>query len=256
MNQLNAIANLVREVLGDDAIGAYLHGSTATGRLQPRSDLDVLVLTRRPTSPAEKRTLIDRLPRMSGRGDPTGKARSIELTIVVGSTIKPWRYPPSVDFQYGDWLRSEFEGGDPAPWTNPNPDLAPLITMVLDMDKPLFGPPAAEVFEPVPRADLDRAMVAGIPGLLEDLTGDEANVILTFARVWTTLATGDIRSKDEAADWCLARLPREHRAVLERARAVYLGHHDDVWIDLGARIYPHIEHVLTEIKRSGGVRPA
>lgn len=89
------------------------------------------------------------------------------------------------------------------------PDLALLITMVLAGDHPLAGPPPRQVLDPVPRADLLRASVAGIPGLLDDLDADTRNVVLTFARIWTTLAAGEIRSKVAAADWALAQLTPE-----------------------------------------------
>jgi predicted nucleotidyltransferase len=243
------IVDLIRDVLGEDAVGAYLHGSVALDALKPDSDVDVLVVSRRPTTSREKRALIDRLLRMSGRGDPSGEARPIELTIVVESEIRPWRYPPRLDFLYGDWMRNELESGDLTPWDTPNPDLAPVITMVRFANRPLFGPPPSEVFDPVPPEDLNRAIVEGIPGLLDDLDSDTTNVVLTLARIWTTLATATIWSKDAAANWVLPRLPEEHRPVLSRARAVYLGDEEDDWRDLQARLRPHVAHVLAEIKR-------
>ena len=121
--------------------------------------------------------------------------------------------------------------------------------MARSANRALFGPPPADIFDPVPRADLDRAIVEGIPSLLDDLESDTANVVLTFARIWTTLATGAIRSKDAAADWALARLPEEHRPVLVRARAVYLGDEKDQWADLQADARSHVDHVLREIDR-------
>jgi predicted nucleotidyltransferase len=247
--QLDQIVGLVHDVLGVDALGAYLHGSTALNQLKPRSDLDVLVLSRRATTLEEKRAFIEGLLRISGRGDPSGNSRPIELTIVVESEIRPWRYPPLVDFLYGDWMRAEFERGDLTPWETPNPDLAPVITMVRFANRPLFGPPPSHEFDAVPLEDLNRAIVTGIPGLLDDLDSDTTNVVLTFARIWTTLATGTIRSKDAAADWALARLPEEHRPVLARARAVYLGDEEDDWGDLQTRLRPHVAHVLAEIER-------
>ena len=243
VGQLDQIVGLVHDALGEDALGAYLHGSTALDQLKPRSDLDVLVVSRRATTLEEKRALIDRLLHTSGRGDPSGEARPVELTIVVESEIRPWRYPPRLDFLYGDWLRAEFERGDLTPWETPNPDLAPVITMVRSANNALFGPPPAEVFDPVPREDLNRAIVAGIPSLLDDLDSDTTNVVLTFARIWYTSATGTIRSKDAAADWVLARLPDEHLPVLIRARAVYLGEEADSWGDLHARLHPYVDHV-------------
>jgi hypothetical protein len=68
-----------------------------------------------------------------------------------------------------------------------------------------------------------RAIVAEVPGLLEDLEPDTRNVLLTLARVWVTLDTGEIRSKDAAADWAIERLPAARGEVLALARDGYLG---------------------------------
>jgi streptomycin 3"-adenylyltransferase len=240
---------LVRDILADEVIGAYLHGSAASGRLQPTSDIDLLVVTRRPTTPDEKRALIERLLAVSGRGDPTGRSRPIELTIVVQGDVRPWRYRPRLDFQYGDWWRGEFEQGNITPWESPNPDLTLQLEMALQAERPLFGPPPADVLDRIPPVDIRRAMLDSIPALLSYLDGDERNVVLTFVRIWTTLATGIIRSKDAAADWALPLLPPEHRAVLEHARAIYLGEVAEDWGDLLPRIRPFVDHVIGEIER-------
>jgi hypothetical protein len=91
-------------------------------------------------------------------------------------------------------------------------------------------------------------MLDGIPSLLADLGGDERNVVLTFARIWMSLATGTIRSKDAAADWALPRLPPEHRAVLVHARAIYVGETAEEWGELLPRVRPHVDHVIGEIR--------
>jgi streptomycin 3"-adenylyltransferase len=123
---------------------------------------------------------------------------------------------------------------------------------VLEADHPLFGPPPRVVLEPIPQADVRHAMVDSIPALLSDLDGDERNVVLTFARIWTTMATGAIRSKDAAADWALPRLPPEHRPVLEHARAIYLGEAPETWGALLVRVRPLVDHVIGEIRRLSG----
>ena len=169
---------------------------------------------------------------------------------MVEREVKPWRYPPSFDFQYGDWLRGEFESGNLEPWpTTVNPDLATLITMAILADTPLFGPPPAQFFDPVPPGDQISAMLAGIDSLRGDLYSDTRNVLLTFARIWSTLATGVIRPKDAAADWVLDRLPEEHRPVIARACAIYLGQHPEGWDDIADRLDPHVEYVVAEIRR-------
>jgi predicted nucleotidyltransferase len=248
--KLDRVLALVLEVLGPAAVGGYLFGSAVLGGLKPQSDLDLLFVSERPTTRQEKERLVDRLLAISGRGTPRGPWRRVELTIVVESELKPWRLPPSFDFQYGDWLRGEFASGNVEPWpTRTNPDLASLITMVLLADTPLLGPPPAQIFDPVPHEDLVSAIVGDIDALLEDLDEDTGNVILTLARIWSTVATGVIRSKDAAADWALERLLEEQRLPLARARASYLGEQQERWDDIGPRIRPHADHVVAEISR-------
>ncbi len=247
--QLDQVVALVAAILGPDLVGAYLHGSTATGRLRPRSDLDLLVVSRRATTRHDKERLVRGLFERSNPADTPGPVRPVELTIVVEADLRPWRYPPRFDFLYGEWLRRDFAGGNLEPRETTNPDLAALITMVLKANSAVVGPPPAEVLDPVPPADLRRAVVEGIDGLLADLAADTRNVVLTFARIWLTVATGEIGSKDAAADWALARLPQEHRAVLARARAIYLGDEDEHWDDLAPRVRPYVDHVLAEIGR-------
>ena len=248
--QLDRVSSFVRDVLGPDALGAYLFGSAVLGGLRPESDLDVLVVSKRRTTREEKQQLVDRLLTISGRRAPDGRWRRVELTIVVERDIKPWRHPARFDFQYGDWLRREFESGNVEPWPRTtNPDLASLITMVLLADAPVLGPPPAAIFDPVPHNDLLSAIVGDIDALLCDLDADTRNVILTLARIWSTVATGVIRSKDAAADWALGRLPEEHQAVLARARAIYLGDEEERWDDIQPQLRPHADHVVAEIKR-------
>ena len=54
-------------------------------------------------------------------------------------------------------------------------------------------------------------------------------MLLTLARCWLTLETGEIRSKDAAAAWAIDRLPGEFGAVLAHARAIYLGEAPERW---------------------------
>jgi streptomycin 3"-adenylyltransferase len=170
--------------------------------------------------------------------------------------VRPWRYPPRLDFQFGDWYRPDFARGDFAPWNPSNPDLAIVLEMVLQADRPLFGPPPSELFGPIPWADIRQAMLDSISDLLADLDGDERNVVLTFARIWTTLATGAFRSKDGAADWAIPRLPREHRAVLAHARLLYVrGVSTEDWGDLLPRVRPFVDYVVGQITRAAALAP-
>ncbi|MEU3852755.1 aminoglycoside adenylyltransferase family protein [Streptomyces sp. NPDC029554] len=219
------LVRLLRSTLGDSLLGVCLHGSATLGGLRPHSDVDVLAVLREPATHDRRRVLVEELLKVSGVGDGL---RPVELTLVVQGDVRPWRYPPVCDFLYGEWLREDFERGV-TPGRGPSPDLATVLTMVLLADAPLYGPRPAELLDPVPEADLRRAIVAGVPELMGELATDTRNVLLTLARGWHTLATGGVRSKDAAAEWAVGRLPRAHRPALARARAVYLGHEEERW---------------------------
>ena len=109
--QTERVLRLVRETLGDDALGAYEHGSAVMGGVQPPSDIDILVVTGRLATLAEKRRLVDGLLAISAPFPPPGPERCVELTMVAQAQVRPWRHPPSFDLQYGEWLRKRFEGG-------------------------------------------------------------------------------------------------------------------------------------------------
>lgn len=180
-DQAAQVVRLVRDGRGSEVLAACLRGSAVLGGPRPGSDIDVLVTVRRGTTAAERRSLVEALLAVSGHRAHEGPARPVELSVVVHSAVRPWRYPPVCGFLSGEWLRDGFEAGE-TPVPAPCPDPAPLITMARAGNAPLVGPPPAEVFDPVPEDDLRAAIVAGVPELLEDLEGDTRNVLPTLAR--------------------------------------------------------------------------
>ncbi|MEV0720119.1 aminoglycoside adenylyltransferase domain-containing protein [Asanoa sp. NPDC050611] len=236
--------------MGADLVGTYLHGSAVLGGLRPASDVDVLAVTRRSLGADQRRALVAGLLPISGAAVA---ARPVEVTVVVQQEVRPWRYPPVGDFLYGEWLRADYEAGVvPAP--EPMPGLALAVAVALAGDRSLAGPRPERVFDPVPPDYLAQASLDGIPGLLADLRDDTRNVLLTFARIWTTLATGRVVDKQAGAEWALARLAPEHRPVLEFARDMYLttAYADERWSpELAAQVVPHVDEVLTQIRQLG-----
>jgi len=224
-----AIATLahIRNVLEQSALAVYLFGSAAAGCLRPDSDVDMLVLVNNPL-PDELRTrLVTGLLQISGRAGNRNSVRPVELTVVLQCDVVPWRYPAKKELVYGEWLRDELETGR-IPMPAYDPDLAILLRQVRESSVSLFGAYASEMFDPVPDSDLRRAIRDSLPGLIDSIKGDERNVLLTLARMWLTAATGEIASKDRAAEWAAARLPHEQAALLDQARQAYLGRRHDV----------------------------
>ena len=253
--QTERVLRLMREILGHDVLGAYEHGSAVLGGMQPTSDIDILVITGRLATPAEKRRLVEGLMELSAPFPPPGPERCVEVTVVAQAQVRPWRYPPSFDLQYGEWLRKRFERGDSsALQATVNPDLTILLTIALLGDQPLFGPPPGELLDPVPAEDCITAMVADIDGFMEEFEADTRNLLLTLARIWQTVVTGVIDRKDRAAQWARERLPPDHQQLLGWARAIYLGRQPDEWADLAAEARVAADHMIAQIRREAARR--
>lgn len=247
--QIAEILAALRDVLGHELIGAYLHGSAVLGGLRALSDIDVLAVSKGQMTRHGKGRMVAHLLAISGTYPSAVPPRPVELTIVVWSQIRPWRFPPRMDFQYGEWWRDRFQRGELEPWpSSANPDLTLQVTMALLGGATLAGPPPTEVFDPVPRRDVIDALVGSIRAVVQDIDWDTRNVVLTLARIWSGVATGAVQSKDAAAEWALPRLPPEYRAVLARARGIYLGTEEEQWDDIQDSIRPFADAVIAEIE--------
>lgn len=245
--QIHECLNLVKEIFEIDLLGVYVFGSAILGGLQKYSDIDVFVVTNRATTHEEKAKLVTALLKISGLYMKSKKP-PIELTIVEKSAINPWRYPPKFDFQYGEWLREQFENGNREPWpTKEMPDLAVLITQILLASKTLAGADPHQLFCKVPYKDFMTATTDALPNLMADLDSDVRNVLLTFARIWSTVATDTIRSKPAAAEWAINRMPEKFRPVMERAKSIYKGEEKEHWEDIQEQIKPCAVFMLSEI---------
>ena len=244
--QIHECLNLVKEIFGQDLLGIYLYGSSILGGLQKYSDIDLFVVSNRATTREEKAKLATALLKISGIYMKSKKL-PIEMTIVEKSEINPWHYPPRFDFQYGDWLRKQFEHGNIEPWlAKEMPDLALLVTQILLASNTLVGSGPDQLLCHVPYKDFMTAIINALPNLMSDLDSDVRNVLLTFARIWSTVATDAIRSKPEAADWVINRLPEKYRPVMERARAICKGEEKEHWDDIQELIKPCADFMLSE----------
>ena len=220
---------VVQKRLAKSLLAVYLHGSAVAGGLRPHSDIDLLVVIDQPLTPEARERLAAELMMISGRypSDSDGR-RPLELIVFLRADLAELPYPARCEFIYGEWLRHDYERGE-----IPKPVCDPELTLVLAQArqeaKALFGPGASELLPAAPVTDLHRAIGDALSALIDTLQGDERNVLLTLARMWRTLMTGDIVSKDVAASWAAARLPAEQAVVLANARETYLGVGKEDW---------------------------
>jgi streptomycin 3"-adenylyltransferase len=223
-------------------VGAYVHGSLVLGCFnEARSDVDVVFVTGRPLTDDERLAFADLFLRTSAR--PYG----IEAHVVTTDQLRPWRYPPTYDFHYGESHRERLALEPAAALERPtdgDPDLAAHIDVVRARGVALLGPPPLEVFPEVPRADLEDALRGDLRwcrSVRSALYG-----VLSPCRVWAALETGELHSKASGAEWALPRLPAVLRPPVERALASYRGSGEPIELDEEERqrLLDHIEERL------------
>lgn len=249
IQQVDQCIQLAKKIFDQNLLGMYLYGSSVVGGLAKYSDIDLLVVCNKPTTATEKASLTKGLLKISGIYMKS-KERPIEMTVIEQAAVNPWQYPPTFDFQYGEWLRTEFELGNIEPWPNKKmPDLALLITQILLASKTLVGPTPEKILCKVPYKDFMAATIDALPNLMADLENDIRNVLLTLARIWSTLETDAIRPKPAAADWVLNRLPSQYHPVMQRAKAICMGKEEEHWQDLKELIKPCADFILAQANK-------
>ncbi|WP_258956706.1 DUF4111 domain-containing protein [Legionella sainthelensi] len=88
------------------------------------------------------------------------------------------------------------------------PDLALIITQVLLKSHTLMGENLEQLLDSIPYRDFIKAMLHDPDRLSVELEQGTRNVLLTYARIWSTLETNEVRSKPIASGWVIERLPK------------------------------------------------
>ncbi|MCL2807077.1 MAG: aminoglycoside adenylyltransferase family protein [Coriobacteriia bacterium] len=222
------VLDILHDIFGESMIAAYLHGSAVLGGLKSDSDIDVLAVVNEPLPDDVLIALASELMRSSGRIGNIDGIRHLDLSVVKLSDIVPWVHPPRVLFQYGEWLRKDFESGW-IPQVKQDPDLTIILKQAEQHSVTLLGTERINLIPPIPKSDLFKALKDVIPGLVGQMKNDERNVLLTLARIWATVATGMFMAKSQAAEWVIERLPQENTALLALAKDAYCGNELDDW---------------------------
>ena len=221
--------DVLRSQFGSDLVAVYLYGSAAAGGLRPNSDVDLLVVVASAMSPEARRQLADGLMRVSGLYPVRDDGRHpLEVTVFRRDDLAAFAHPVGCEFIYGEWLRADFSAGrHDRPVDNPDNTL--LLAQARQQAVTLLGPNADRILPSIGAADIRRAIGDARPELLASLNGDERNVLLTLARMWCTLTTGNFVPKDAAARWAIPRISSAAAADLAYAAEIYVSGGPEDW---------------------------
>ncbi|WP_100333600.1 aminoglycoside adenylyltransferase domain-containing protein [Bacillus alkalisoli] len=216
------------EIINDDFIGFYIHGSLAMGGFNPNSsDIDVLVITNKSLTVVTKRKLAKFFLTYSNSPFP------IEISFINKEQLIDWQHPCPFDFHYSEFWRERYEN-DLSKNTykflnrdsNTDTDLAAHITITNHRGICVDGKPIEEVFPLIPRSDYLSSILSDFQECLKNIEADPIYSTLNLIRVFWYLKEGVISSKQEAGKWGLLTLPKEMSSTVKKVVDSYANDKD------------------------------
>lgn len=213
-----------QQILGDNLLGIYLHGSLSFGSFNPnRSDIDLLVVNQALMNIESKRAIAQLL--LATSEQPI----SMEISFLARQHLHPWQHPTPFDFHYSeDWRNKtagELRDERWRSWQANNAtvhgdiDLAGHITVINDRGITLWGAEASEVFPVVPSEDYRDSILNDVYSALENIAENPIYTILNTCRTLAWLQDGKVRSKDAGGVWALNHLPQDLQPLIQQALA-------------------------------------
>ncbi len=213
----------MRDALGDNLLGVYLRGSLALGDFDPEtSDVDILVVTKRPVSDAEFAALSALHARISPtEADEYG--RRYEVSYIDRASIK----------RFGPGERRHPRCTDDAPfgWADHRQNWVLERWTVRERGVTLLGPDPKTLIDRIEPAEIREAVRDELRERLRHWTdgswpreemlhrGAQAFEIETVCRALYTLANGGVPTKPQAVAWAIEALSEPWRALIEWAQA-------------------------------------
>ena len=244
---INGFVERSKEILRDNLVGVYLHGSSVMGCFNPRkSDIDLIIVADRPLSCSDKRDLMETAVGFNA----IGPAKGIEMSVVLRKFCDPFVYPTPYELHFSaghlEWYRN-----DPDDYirrmNGTDKDLAAHFTIINKRGRRLCGAPIDEVFADVPSGDYMDSIWFDVEGAAEEIAEYPTYLTLNLARVLAYKEEGLVLSKKEGGEWAIDRLPEEYRPLIRDALRDYSENANVVYDRALARRYA--EYAIGRIKQ-------
>jgi len=214
---LSLLSSAVTEVLKDQLVGMYLHGSLANGGFDEHSDIDVSFLTKEALSDQSVEALQVKHTALSKINSPL--ATQMEVAYIPEIAFD--HFDPSIRYPHLD--RGD---GEVLHKISPESDWSILCHILREKGIIIFGPDPKSFIAIVSPDQLKHAVTEGMPIWFSPIIAnpDEINkrgyqsfFVLSMCRMLYTLTHGEILSKPSAAEWGLKNLDQRWYPLIERA---------------------------------------
>ncbi len=210
---LSDVTGTVRQLLGENFVGSYLHGSLTMAAFQPtKSDIDVIVTVDWPLNDTMRDVLRNRVGSVPLPAAASGLDLSLLSTDVARQLTENSRWEVTIQ------VSRTWSGQDARERERADPFLFVDVALLRQHGIALAGPSIEESFGPVaPRLILKASAENCRIWADRDVFNDPASGILNVCRAWRYLEEGSLVSKPEAGEWARSKL--EDSALVDAALA-------------------------------------
>lgn len=218
---LNIITNEYKNVLGNNLVGIYVHGSLAFGCFNPnKSDIDFIAVVDISPTIEEKEVLIKTLLNLSAEAPRKG----FEMSVVLSEYCKHFVYPTPFELHYSiahvhscnNSLReycTSMKGIDK--------DLAAHFTVIKSVGYNIFGERIEDVFGEVPKENYLDSIKSDVENAKDDIVDNPIYIILNLCRVLAYKNDGVVLSKEQGGLWGIEKLPKQYKELISKALNAY-----------------------------------
>ena len=212
---INSFVEKSKEILQDNLVGIYLHGSAVMGCYNPaKSDIDLIVVVKDSIDDSVKRAFMDMVVELNSKGP----AKGIEMSIVKQSACKPFVYPTPFELHFSvahlDWY-----GKNPDDYVSKmkgeDKDLAAHFTIINHRGKCLYGASIKDIFADIPVQDYIDSIWNDVAEAEEEIADNPLYIILNLARVLAYIKDGLVLSKKEGGEWALNNVHERYHSLIQ-----------------------------------------
>ena len=236
----NLLENFVKQsqnILEDNLVGIYLHGSAVMGCFnEKKSDIDLLIVVGTALSNETKHRYMDMAVELNAHAPKKG----IEFSIVRKNVCSPFVYPTPFELHFSiahlQWYQTN-PSDYIARMKGTDKDLAAHFTILSHRGKCLCGKEIKDVFGPVREEFYFDSIWYDIENAEEEILANPTYIILNLCRVLAYKTNGLILSKQEGGNWGIAHLPEKYRSLILSALDDYVSDKPVKWDENCARDY-------------------
>ncbi|MDE6749288.1 MAG: DUF4111 domain-containing protein [Lachnospiraceae bacterium] len=218
---LDSLVQQSKDILGDNLVGIYLHGSAVMGCFNDKkSDIDFIVVIKTDISNELKRQYMS----MAVELNKQAPAKGIEFSIVRENVCNPFVYPTPFELHFSithlNWYLSDSEDYIEK-MKGTDKDLAAHFTIIYYRGKTLYGKEIKEVFANVSSENYFDSIWCDIENSKEEIKDNPTYIILNLCRVLAYKKDNLILSKQEGGNWGLKNIPEEYHNLISDALTEY-----------------------------------